>query len=103
MAPSVSSERAFSSARITISRRRNRLKGDIVEALQYIKCHYHQDLIFREVIDSSVIEKELDNDDIVDVDIDSGEAFGQGEPFSWDDLIADIGDDDENDDEMPVD
>lgn len=99
MASSVSSERAFSSAGITISKRRNRLKGDIVEALQCLKCLYHHDLIFREVIDSSVIEKELDSDDIVDVDIDSGEAFGQGESFSWEDLIADIGDDDE----MPVD
>src|SRR5258708_4887849 len=36
---SVSSERAFSSAGITISKRRNRLKGDIVEALECIKCH----------------------------------------------------------------
>ena len=99
MASSVSSERAFSSAGIMISKRRNRLKGDIVEALQCLKCLYHHDLIFREVIDSSVIEKELDSDDIVDVDIDSGEAFGQGELFSWEDLIADIGDDDE----MPVD
>jgi len=48
-------------------------------------------------------EKELNNNDIVDVDINSGEAFGQGESFSWDDLIADIGDNDKNDNEMPVD
>jgi hypothetical protein len=33
MSSSVSSERAFSSAGITISKRRNRLKPDIVEAL----------------------------------------------------------------------
>ncbi|KDQ50976.1 hypothetical protein JAAARDRAFT_104503, partial [Jaapia argillacea MUCL 33604] len=37
MATSVSSERAFSSAGITITKRRNRLKGDIVEALQALK------------------------------------------------------------------
>jgi hypothetical protein len=48
MASSVSSERAFSSAGITISKRRNRLKPDIVEALQFLKCSYHRDLLFRE-------------------------------------------------------
>ncbi|KIJ32661.1 hypothetical protein M422DRAFT_101438, partial [Sphaerobolus stellatus SS14] len=37
MASSVSSERAFSAAGITISKRRNRLNGDIVEALQTLK------------------------------------------------------------------
>jgi hypothetical protein len=98
MASSVSSECAFSSAGITISKRRNRLKGDIVEALQILKCLFHHDLIFREVLRSAAIEKELDGEEIVDVDIDSGEAFGQGESFSWDELLADDGDDDE----MPV-
>jgi hypothetical protein len=38
MASSVSSERAFSQGGITISKRRSSLKGDIVEALQCIKC-----------------------------------------------------------------
>ncbi len=47
----VSSERAFSSAGITISKRRNRLKADIVEALQFLKCSYRHDLVFREVDD----------------------------------------------------
>ena len=47
MASSVSSERAFSSAGITISKRRNRLKGDIVEALQFLKCLIRRDLIFQ--------------------------------------------------------
>ncbi|KAJ8503453.1 hypothetical protein ONZ45_g10852 [Pleurotus djamor] len=37
MASSVSSERAFSAAGITLSKRRNRLKADIVEALQFLK------------------------------------------------------------------
>ncbi|EJF61812.1 hypothetical protein DICSQDRAFT_38309, partial [Dichomitus squalens LYAD-421 SS1] len=44
MASSVSSERAFSSAGITISKRRNRLKGDIVEAPQGLKCMIRQEL-----------------------------------------------------------
>ncbi len=46
MASSVSSERAFSSAGITISKRRNRLKGDIVEALQFLKCLVRKDLVY---------------------------------------------------------
>ncbi|EIM79845.1 uncharacterized protein STEHIDRAFT_25324, partial [Stereum hirsutum FP-91666 SS1] len=37
MASSVSSERAFSSAGLTITKLRNRLQGDIVEALQVLK------------------------------------------------------------------
>ena len=57
MASSVSSERAFSSAGITLTKRRNRLKGDIVEALQFMKCLFHQDLIFREVC--TMAEEEL--------------------------------------------
>ncbi|KDR72396.1 hypothetical protein GALMADRAFT_38445, partial [Galerina marginata CBS 339.88] len=37
MASSVSSERAFSAAEITISKRRDRLRADIIEALQFLK------------------------------------------------------------------
>lgn len=53
MATSVSSERAFLSAGITISKRRNRLKPDIVEALQCLKCMIKQGLLFCE--DPSII------------------------------------------------
>jgi hypothetical protein len=60
MASSVSSERAFSSAGITLSKRRNRLQADIVEALQFMKCIYHNDLIFREVCTTAEEEKILD-------------------------------------------
>ena len=48
MASSVSSERAFSQGGITISKCHNRLKGDIVEALQCLKCLIRRDLMFRE-------------------------------------------------------
>lgn len=48
MASSVSSERAFSAAGITISKRRNALKADIVEALQVLKSLISTDMIFRE-------------------------------------------------------
>jgi hypothetical protein len=47
MSSSVSSECAFLSAGITISKRRNRLRGDIVEALQCLKCLIHRNLLFR--------------------------------------------------------
>ena len=48
MASSVSSKGAFSSAGITISKRCNQLEPDIVEALQFLKCLYHHDLLFHE-------------------------------------------------------
>ena len=53
MATSVSSERAFSFAGITIAKHRNCLKPDIVEALQCLKCMIRRDLLFRE--DPSVL------------------------------------------------
>ncbi|PCH39501.1 hypothetical protein WOLCODRAFT_159628 [Wolfiporia cocos MD-104 SS10] len=37
----------ISSAGITISKRRNRLKADVVEALQFLKCSIRRDLLFR--------------------------------------------------------
>lgn len=48
MASSVSSERIFSSAGITITKRRNRLKADIAEALQVMKCAIRNDMVTRE-------------------------------------------------------
>ena len=62
MASSVSSERAFSSAGITISKRHSRLKGDIVEALQFLKCLIRQDLIFR-ADHSESLDTDLDEED----------------------------------------
>lgn len=62
MASSVSSERAFSAAGITISKRRNRLKGDIVEALQFLKCLMRKELLFREQL-SAVDEFDFELED----------------------------------------
>lgn len=59
MASSVSSERAFSQAGITISDRRARLKPDVVEALQFVKCLLKRDLIFRAPAPSSALEEEI--------------------------------------------
>jgi hypothetical protein len=61
MSSSVSSECAFSQGGITISKRRNRLKGDIVEALQCVKCTIQHDLLFREPGPSSIFEVEVNN------------------------------------------
>jgi hypothetical protein len=83
MASSVSSERAFSAAGITISKRRNRLKADIVEALQVLKYLLRKDLVYRTPPYTSLweIENEMIGDD-------------DGSP-DWVDVTSDIeGDDD---------
>ena len=64
MASSVSSERAFSSAGITISKRRNRLKGDIVEALQCLKCMIRKNMIFRQDPTSTIAKEIADLEDV---------------------------------------
>ena len=64
MASSVSSERAFSSAGITLSKRRNRLQADIVEAMQFLKWAFKSNLtsIFREASTDEEEEEILDCD-----------------------------------------
>lgn len=89
MASSVSSERAFSAAGITISKRRNRLQGDIVEALECIKCLIHRDLLFREVLNVEQVEKDLE-DLVIDEEVgQSTDAVSQGDNFSWDGVLVD--------------
>lgn len=102
MASSVSSERAFSSAGITISKRRNRLKADIVEALQCLKSIYHHKILFRE-LPSSLSED--DAGDLGDVESDSpypsqleAEQAAAGERNDepgWDNYVEDLDDEDE--------
>ena len=60
MASSVSSERAFSSARITISKWCSHLDADIFEALQCLKSFIHEDIMVREF--TTVAEEEEDMD-----------------------------------------
>lgn len=97
MGSSVSSERAFSSAGITISKRRSRLKGDIVEAIECLKCLIHKDLLFREVINTKDLEAELENDEQVVENQDYIDVVNEGDRFSWDQLLeddeADVGED----------
>ncbi|OJA11330.1 hypothetical protein AZE42_13488 [Rhizopogon vesiculosus] len=61
MATSVSSERAFSAAALTITKRQNRLKADIVEeAIQVLRMLYNRNLTFREPLASSALELALE-------------------------------------------
>jgi hAT family C-terminal dimerisation region len=90
MSSSVSSERTFSQGGITINKQWNRLKGDIVEALQCIKCAIQHDLLFREPSPSSVLEAEVNeaNDGAGDLEEDEEEGSETAEP-TWDDMIID--------------
>ena len=93
MASSVSSERAFSSAGITLSKRCNRLQADIVEALQFMKCLFLRDLIFWEVRTTTEEETDLKN-----IELNGGEEAGDGEP-SWEELLMESHDIPESDTE----
>jgi len=79
MASSVSSERAFSSAGITISKRRNRLKGDIVEALQCLKCMIQKHLIFRHDPASTIAKEIADLEDVPENELKP--------ESSWDEMV----------------
>jgi hypothetical protein len=89
MASSVSSERAFSSAGITISKQRSRLKGDIVEALQFLKCLIHHDLVFRadpmEPLDCDTGEEDMHDGKSLVLDVNQSP--------SWDELWLEDDDD----------
>ena len=99
MASSVSSERAFSSAGITICKRRNRLDSDIVEALQCLKSFIQQDLMVREFVSVADEEAELDYLDTQPTNQDQTTS----EAVEWEDELmagqlsdgGDIGNDDE--------
>ena len=113
MSSSVSSERAFSQGGITISKRRNCLKGDVVEALQCIKCAMRHDLLFRAAGPSSAVEKELVDGLADDAGGEEQRVAGEesDEDASWeallideesgeDDLLLDDNGDDDEDEEM---
>jgi hAT family C-terminal dimerisation region len=100
MSSSVSSERAFSQGGITISKRRNRLKGDIVEALQCIKCALRHELLFREHAPSSISEaEEIGDQEGTGARGDLGDVEEPDvEEVSWDTLL--IEDDNDNEETM---
>lgn len=90
MSSSVSSERAFSQGGITISKRRNQLKGDLVEALQCVKCAIRHDLLFQAPAPSSILEAEVSEDGEDDKD---GDNDGETAERGWDNLLIDDDDD----------
>lgn len=98
MASSVSSERAFSAAGITISKRRNRLRHDIVEALQFLKTMIRKDLLFREKDPSSTVELDAEGD-IVEDDGDDLWVDEDEHPVSWDSLLVEGDHADEGDEQ----
>ena len=91
MSSSVLSECAFSQGGITISKHCNCLKGDIVKALQCIKCSIQHDLLFRESAPSLVLEEEMSDQELEDVS--GGRSFGESDEESeidehcWDNLL----------------
>jgi hypothetical protein len=93
MSSSVSSKRAFSQGGITVSKHRNRLKGDIVEALQCIKSGIRQDLLFRDPGPSSRLEAEECDEEMDASGGGSGMPELNSEELSWEELL--IEDDDE--------
>lgn len=94
MSSSVSSERAFSQGGITISKRRNRLKGDLVEALQCVKCAIRHDLLFRTPAPSSILEAEV-GEDTQDSRDDDESDDGENVEKGWDLMLIDDDDDDD--------
>ncbi len=70
MALSISSERSFSSAGITITKRRNRLGYDIVEALQILKSAAREEMLFAPEEPSKQQELSLEEEDATDKDED---------------------------------
>lgn len=97
-ASSVSAERAFSAGGITISKRRNRLGGDIVEALQFMKSALRGETLFRDIPSSTneptLVADESDNDDSAALE----EGFGV-----WDACLADEPDEGEDDEDIEED
>ena len=68
MASSVSSECTFSQAGLTISKTRNHLQGDIVEALQFLKCTIHHNMLFSapklsSALENSIVKTATEDDD----------------------------------------
>lgn len=88
MAASISSEQAFSQRGITITKCHSCLKGDVVEALQCIKCTIRHDLLFHESRPSSTAEAE---GDVCDIDIELGEQHEDvdADKEGWERLFLD--------------
>ena len=91
MPTSVSSERAFSQGGITIRDRRTRLKPDVVEALQFLKCAIRQDLVLQASVPETQREQEIEAEEIGEdsSDLETGLVGSDVDvsPRSWDLLL----------------
>lgn len=112
MPTSVSSERAFSQGGITISDRRTRLKADVVEALQFLKCSLRQDLLLQGTQPAAELEAELELEEDESTGDDSPGSTGTSstsgavsgrQQRSWDLILDDSDDDLYDDDRVQVD
>ena len=104
MASSVASERAFSSAGITISKRRNRLDADIVEALQCIKSLIQQDLMTRvfPTLADEEIALDLADSQPTNQGGSASEVVREAEDWTWDAVVEEAGADDGEDAEDDI-
>ncbi|KAG2097411.1 hypothetical protein BD769DRAFT_1394522 [Suillus cothurnatus] len=84
----------FSQGGITVTKQQNRLKGDIIEALQIVKCSIQHNLLFRELGLSSLMKLEELNDAELEAGSDSKAAGDDGDDEdSWDVMPDDAEDD----------
>ena len=104
MASSVASERAFSSAGITISKRRNRLDGDIVEALQCLKSLNNNNLTPTVCTNVADEERFLDDADQQPANREGTvhEVVDNDEDWTLEGVAEDAGDDDDFGDDANV-
>jgi hypothetical protein len=95
MVSSVASERAFSSAGITICKRCNRLDGDIVEALQCLKSLIQQDLMLSVYLSVADEETQLDEADNQPTNQQgsASEAVQGVEDWIWGAVVEEVGSD----------
>jgi hypothetical protein len=96
----VASERAFSAAGITISKRRNRLDANIIEALQCLKSLNSQDLMLRVSPNIADEEKLLDNADHRQVNQEGCtiDVVEEAEDWAFEAVVEDADDEFDNDD-----
>ena len=92
MASSVASEHAFSSARITICKHHNHLKGDIIEALQCLKSLIQQDLmmsVFPSVANEEALLDEANNQPTNQEGLVSN-AVKEADDWTWDTIVEEV-------------
>ena len=104
MASSIASKQAFSSAGITISKRCNRLNGDIIKALQCLKSLNSQDLMSTVFPNVANEERFLDDADQQPANREGtvNEAVDDDENWTLEGIAEDAEDDDNLVDDVNV-